>query len=133
MEEMADELPDHQTGDVYVIISSLPHKHFRREGNDLHTQVELTLFEALYGFTKSLKHLDGHLVELKRTQVTQPEFVAEIAGEGMPIVTESRQPTSGRGRLFIKYTVKLPSTPPLGVFKRELEKASRPVLDHDEL
>ncbi len=38
------------------------HPRFRREGNDLHHTMHITLKEALLGFRKSVLHLDGRMV-----------------------------------------------------------------------
>lgn len=130
---MADEIPDHDVGDIYVVIVSDQHKRFRRDGNNLHTTLEIDLNEALFGFTRAIEHLDGHSVKVQRFEVTQPEFVDEISGEGMPIVDEDGDPTSRRGSLFIKYTVRLPTVPPTGTFKQELENMIKPSAKYDEL
>lgn len=100
----------------------------------MHTSLEIDLNDALYGFTRTIEHLDGHSVKVQRVEVTQPEFVDEIVGEGMPIVDEDGDPTGRRGSLFIKYTVKLPSVAPSGAFKKQLESIVKPVsAKYDEL
>ena len=38
------------------------HGVFRREGNNLHVEIEISLKEALLGFSKILDHLDDHEV-----------------------------------------------------------------------
>lgn len=128
MEGKADEAPEHETGDIYVIIESEKHPKFRREGHNLHTSFEISLYEALLGFSKSLDHLDNHKVKLKRSSVTQPEFVDEIYGEGLPILDEDGHPTGRRGSLLVRYSVKLPSVAP-----KELIEALRVTPEHDEL
>ena len=60
-------------------------------------------WQALLGFDRNLTHLDGHIVRLHRTGVTQPSFVQTITGEGMPIYGRSF-----RGDLFVEYNVVLP-------------------------
>lgn len=130
---MADEIPDHDVGDIYIVIISERDQRFRRDGNNLHTTLEIDLNEALYGFVREIEHLDGHSVKVQRVEVTQPEFVDVIAGEGMPIVDEDGDPTNRRGRLYIKYTVKLPTVPPSGCFKQELQKSVKPAPKYDEL
>lgn len=131
---MADEAPDHDTGDIHVMINSEEHKKFRRDGNNLHTTLELNLLEALFGFTRSIEHLDGHKVQIKRVSVTQPEQVEEIKNEGMPIVDEQGRPLKRFGSLFVRFIVKLPTTiPSNSPFKKELEKYVKPKADHDEL
>lgn len=66
----------------------------------------LTLREALLGFTKTIKHLDGHEVTLKRSAPTQPGFVMTVADEGMPL-----HETAGEyGSLFVEFNVLIPTT-----------------------
>ena len=130
---MADEIPDHDTGDIYIIIQSEEHKGFRRDGHNLHTSLEISLKDALFGFEKTIEHLDNHRVKLERKEVTQPEFVHEIFDEGMPIVDEDGDFTGRRGSLFVRYTVKLPSSVPTGSFKQDLENILRPTSQYDEL
>ena len=48
----------------------MPHPLFKRDKNDLYIKVELSLKEALLGFKKKIKHLDGHFVKLERERVT---------------------------------------------------------------
>jgi DnaJ-class molecular chaperone len=81
---------------------------FRREGDDLHTEVELSLREALLGFNVSVSHLDGHRVLLERRSVTQPMQKLRVVGEGMPI----RDATDGRthGTLHVTLVVRNPDT-----------------------
>jgi DnaJ-related protein SCJ1 len=38
----------------------------------------------LIGFKRRLTHLDGHIVEVERTVMTEPSQVVTVAGEGMP-------------------------------------------------
>jgi DnaJ-class molecular chaperone len=50
-------------GNVVFKLREQPnHPRFRREGNDLHHTMHITLKEALLGFRKSVLHLDGRLV-----------------------------------------------------------------------
>ncbi|KAF5726359.1 DnaJ like subfamily B member 11 [Tripterygium wilfordii] len=55
---------DGQPGDLRFRIQSVPHDTFRREGNDLHTTITITLVQALVGFEKTIKHVDEHLVDI---------------------------------------------------------------------
>lgn len=87
----------------------------------------------MFGFEKTLEHLDGHAVNLERNEVTQPEFVDEIYGEGMPIVDEDGETTSRRGNLFVRYIVRLPEVAPTGTAKTNLENIIRPTPDYEEL
>jgi len=51
----------------------------------LHLTLEITLKDALLGFTTIIDHLDDHEVEISETQVVSPGQVRKIKGEGMPV------------------------------------------------
>ena len=55
-----------------------PHKKFRRQGNDLHMVMRITLKEALLGFSRQIKHLDDHYVKINQKKVTSPGEVFRI-------------------------------------------------------
>ena len=40
------------------------HDSFKRKGDDLYTNVTITLLDALNGFEMDIPHLDGHKVNL---------------------------------------------------------------------
>jgi DnaJ-related protein SCJ1 len=63
------------------------------------------LLQALLGFERNLTHLDGHIVTLKRSGVTQPGYIQTIKGEGMPIFEQSKF-----GDLYVEYNVILPTS-----------------------
>lgn len=79
-----DEKPDYLPGDVRFILRTTPHSKFIREGDNLRYKLTITLLEvcylrllelirkALVGFTKEIKHLDGHKVQVVRDTVTKP-------------------------------------------------------------
>lgn len=126
---MSDEHPETETGDLFVVIRQEPHDTFKRNGPDLYTDVTLTLSEALLGFNKELKHLDGHPVTLTHGQaVTQPDWVQTIKGEGMPLSASPKR----RGDLYVKYKVVFPTQ----LDKEQtalLSKVLRPAEAKDEL
>lgn len=41
------------------------HRRFERKGDDLYTNVTISLKDALVGFEMNIQHLDGHLVSKK--------------------------------------------------------------------
>ncbi|KAI9346086.1 hypothetical protein DFJ73DRAFT_838273 [Zopfochytrium polystomum] len=105
-EHEGDEHPDQAAGDVVFTVQTLPHPVFIRTGNDLRIKRNISLKEALLGFSFSLKHLDGKDIVIKREGVvTQPGFVQEIPSEGMP----THAFPSERGSLFVEYKVQLPN------------------------
>lgn len=82
---MSEQSPGKVPGDVVVEIKQKKHPQFRRDKNDLHLTLEITLKDALLGFTTIVDHLDDHEVEVTETQVVSPGQVRKITGEGMPV------------------------------------------------
>jgi len=105
-ETEGDEAPDITPGDLHFKIVTVPHKKFIRKGDDLHFSLTISLLEALVGFSKKIKHLDGHSVDIERTEVTKPGQIITISGEGMPVHTFPSQ----TGDLHIEITVKFPTS-----------------------
>lgn len=104
--QQADSSPDTTPGDLVFRLLTAPHKRFIRKGDDLHFQLTVSLLEALVGFSKKIKHLDGHTVDVIRTEVTKPGQVITITGEGMP----QHNFPSQTGDLHIEITVKFPTS-----------------------
>ncbi len=74
-----------RSGDVYVLVRVKPDPRFVREGNDIFSQVDLTIVEAALGVTKTVDTLDGQ-VELELPPGTQPGEVKVLRGKGMPVL-----------------------------------------------
>ncbi|KAG4913735.1 hypothetical protein JHK82_054323 [Glycine max] len=86
-------------------IRTAPHDVFRREGNDLHTTVTITLVQALVGFEKTIKHLDEHLVDISTKEITKPKQVRKFKGEGMPLHMSNK-----KGDLYVTFEVLFPTS-----------------------
>ncbi len=54
----SDQSPTAEPGDVVIVIEEKPHDRFRRQENDLITEVEIDLLTALAGGQFAIKHLD---------------------------------------------------------------------------
>ena len=104
-ERMSEQRPGMIPGDVIFVVKEKRHKLFRREGNDLHVQYDISLREALLGFKKTITHLDGHEVVLQSKGITRPFEVRKVKGEGMPL----HEVPSEFGDLHVKYKVVFPS------------------------
>ena len=63
-QQAADESPGVITGDVVIVIDEKPNEVFKREGNDLFTDMEVDLLTALAGGYFSLMHLDDHALRV---------------------------------------------------------------------
>eukprot|EP00475_Leptophrys_vorax_P014081 TRINITY_DN20469_c0_g1_i1.p1 TRINITY_DN20469_c0_g1~~TRINITY_DN20469_c0_g1_i1.p1 ORF type:complete len:365 (-),score=23.73 TRINITY_DN20469_c0_g1_i1:192-1286(-) len=101
--EEGEPVMDGDPGDLKFVIRTAPHDTFLRDGDDLHMNATISLVDALVGFKRSVKHLDGHLVEIGTQAVTRPGEVRKIAGEGMPVYDATRH-----GDLYVRFTVAFP-------------------------
>ena len=96
---------DGEAGDLKFRIRTAPHDRFRREGNDLHTTVTITLVQALVGFEKTIKHLDEHLVDISTKGITKPKEVKKFKGQGMPLHFSTK-----KGDLYVAFEVLFPTS-----------------------
>ncbi|KAJ3012967.1 DnaJ- protein scj1 [Thoreauomyces humboldtii] len=104
LDQESDESPDVTPGDLIFTVRATPHPVFTRNGDNLYMKETISLKEALLGVDRKVKHLDGRVVNIKRSGVTQPGFVQTIKGEGMP----THQFPSEKGILFVEYVVIIP-------------------------
>jgi len=105
-ERESEQSPGVTPGDVIFKFKQTPHKLFKREGDDLHYELHISLREALLGYSRVIKHLDGRDVKIEAKGVTQPFQVRKMSGEGMP----QHNTPSQMGVLHVKNIVDLPST-----------------------
>lgn len=102
---MAEERPGMLPGSVILKLKQVKHPVFTRKSNDLHMDMKVTLREALLGWTQTIRHLDGHSVEISTKDVTRHLQVIKAKSEGMPL----RDDPASFGDLFIKVHVDFPS------------------------
>ena len=90
-----------RAGDVYVLVRVKPDPRFVREGNDIYSQVDVTIVEAALGGTHTVETLDGP-IEVDLQPGTQPGDVRVLRGKGMPVLQGF-----GRGdqRVLVNVTV----------------------------
>lgn len=95
---------DGDPGDLRIRVKTKPHAIFERRGDDLYTNVTVSLTDALIGFEMTIPHLDGHKVQIKRDKITWPGARMRKPNEGMPNYDNNSQ----RGTLYITYDVDFP-------------------------
>jgi molecular chaperone DnaJ len=107
-------------GDAYLQVRVRPDERFIREGNDLFSQVDLTIVDAALGATVTVQTLDGPL-ELELDPGTQPGEVRVLRGKGMPVLQGF-----GRGdhRFLVNVTVPRRLTPEQRKLLEEFEQLS---------
>ena len=90
-------------GDLYVHLRVQPHEHYRREDDDLVTEVPISIAQAALGTTVLLPTLDGD-EDLVVPAGTQPGHQFVLRGRGVP-----RLQSRGRGDLRAIVEVEVPT------------------------
>ncbi len=103
-------------GDLYLEVHVRPHPWIRREGDDLHVHLPLTVGEAIAGATISLPTFDG-VVQLKVPAGTQGGRKLRLRGKGVPHLRGG-----GRGDLYAEARVVVPTGPQAKDLGKELDK-----------
>lgn len=91
------------TGDLYVKINVIPHKLWKREGNDLVITHEIKLTDALLGTHHTIDGLDG-AVDIEIAPGAQAGEVLRVKGRGVPHVHEKNR----RGDILVKLFIAMP-------------------------
>lgn len=91
-------------GDVKFIVNVRPHTLFVREKDDLYIKLNISFKEALFGFSKSIRHLDGRSVEISKNEPSQPNSYVVLKGEGMP----KKNSPMDNGDLYLELVIELP-------------------------
>lgn len=101
-----DQQPGVEPGDVIIVLAEQQHDNFNRKGDNLIHNVKVTLSEALCGFNKVIKHLDGRDIVLSRPmgKVVETNGLYIINGEGMP---KYRDPYT-KGDLYVTCDIEFP-------------------------
>ncbi|MQL94564.1 hypothetical protein Taro_027228 [Colocasia esculenta] len=123
--EKGNEQPNVIPADLVFIIDEKPHDTFTREGNDLVTTQNISLAEALTGYTVHLKMLDGRNLTIPTNTIIHPGYEEVVPKEGMPIPKDP----SKRGNLRIKFNIKFPTR--LTAEQKAGIKKNREVLTND--
>ena len=89
-------------GDLYINIHVLPHKIFRRQGDDIIMQLPLKLSKAILGDTMEIEAVDGAL-NFKIPEGTQPGDILRVRGKGAYLASGY-----GRGDLLVEIKVEIP-------------------------
>lgn len=97
---------DGEPGDLILKVRSLPHPIYERKGDDLFTNITISLQDALIGFTTHIEQLDGRKIAIEREKVTWPGAKIKKKGEGMP----NYENNNIKGNLYITFDIDFPKT-----------------------
>lgn len=106
-ERQGEQVPDMLQGDIIVNLQQQPHNVFKRVQNNLYVNMDISLKEALFGYEKTFKHLDGHTfsVHSSHNKISQPFSWNILKDKGMPI----KDREGSFGELHAKVLVTLPT------------------------
>lgn len=90
-------------GDLYVYIMVRPDKFFRREGNEVVCDIDITYAQAALGDVVEVPTLDGS-ADLKIPEGTQTGTIFRIKGKGVPYLNGN-----GRGDQHVRVKVVTPT------------------------
>jgi DnaJ homolog subfamily B member 4 len=91
--------------DLHFVVTEKPHPNLRRDGDDLRTTVELTLKEALTGWSKKVTTIDGKQLSVSGGGPSQPGYEERYPNLGMP----TKKP-GVRGDFIVEVKVKFPTS-----------------------
>ena len=89
-------------GDVFVQVRVRAQEGFQRDGDDLHTLVELTMTQAALGAEVRVAHPGGD-IDVDVPAGSQPGDIRPVRGKGMPSLSGGR-----RGDLHVHVVVNVP-------------------------
>lgn len=92
-------------GDLYITFKIAPDPEFKREGDDLFTDVDIDLYTAVLGGTVNVKTIDG-MVKLKVNPGTQNDTKVRLRGKGFPVYKKE----GTFGDLIVTYHVDIPTS-----------------------
>ena len=92
---------DLRAGDLYVVLSIVGHKNFTKKGNDLYTNLDIDIFDALLGTKVEVQHFNT-AITVTVPPLTQPEDVIRVKGKGMQLNNNTK------GNLYIKLNYRIP-------------------------
>ena len=99
-----DPISDGIAGDLLVLISELPDENLKREGNNLHYDLYISISEAVLGISKEINTVTGK-VRIKLEAGIQSGKILRLRGKGLKSINGY-----GSGDLLVHVNVWTPKT-----------------------
>ena len=90
-------------GDLFVVMAVSEHELFERDGENLHLELPISVYQAMLGARRSIPTVLGEELEIEVPAGAQPGELIRVAGQGMPHVNGRRC-----GDLFVHLRVVVP-------------------------
>ena len=91
-----------ESGDAFITVEIAPHAFFRREGQNIHVDLPVSLSEAVLGATVSVPTIDGQ-VSMRVPAGSNSGSVLRLRGKGV-----RDQKNGRRGDQYVKLVITLP-------------------------
>jgi DnaJ-class molecular chaperone len=88
--------------DFDLKVKVLPHRYFKREGQDIYVEKEISFPQAVLGAVVEVPTIEGN-VKFRIRSGTQPETLIRLRGKGIPFPNSSR-----RGDQYVILKIKIP-------------------------
>lgn len=96
-------VPNIPAGDLIVNVRIIPHRTYRREGDNIVVEKYISVWDALLGTKIEINTLDNKSLEITVPSGSQPETVLSCRNEGLPNMRSKL-----RGNLLVKIKIKIP-------------------------
>jgi len=100
-----DSIPHLPKGDILLTVHIQDHQTFKRQGDELLIEHEISCIDAMCGGTISVKSFEGALLETSIPTNIQYDTIIGIPNNGMPNFNDP----SRRGQLLVKIKIKIPT------------------------
>jgi DnaJ family protein B protein 4 len=98
------EEPGRQAGDLVFSVKELPHKMYKRDGNNLSMTMNVNgIKEVMAGFSRTVKFLDGTDISIDIPPLKRSDHVHCVKGKGMPIRMKGE--LKSYGDLYISFII----------------------------
>ena len=93
-------------GDLLIQIGILQHHRFTRQGDDLHSDLHLSVWEAMVGAERDFVCIDGTQLTVAIPPGIQFGQAVRLVGRGMPMLHQNHF----KGNQFLKVNIEIPRT-----------------------
>jgi DnaJ-class molecular chaperone len=94
---------DERVGNINVTVNQIKHLKYSREKDDLHYELEISPFDAMFGFTKTIQFLDGTDLEITLDYLQNSKYKHIIEGKGMK--ARNQTATKKYGNLIVNFLI----------------------------
>jgi len=98
--------PGASRGNLLVQVIVEEHDYFQRDGYDVHTDVPISITQAILGGTVDVQTLTGKVVEVKIPKGCQVHTKLLLRGKGIPFLNQSHQ----KGSHIVHLKIQIPKT-----------------------